>query len=177
MSTREMVPYMPQSQTRTQTNTNQAPPTRDELREQIRNSIKDATDAARAAELDAAREGGRGGDLTIRIPGIPVPPGDNFGGRGDRFDPNNGIPPQVVDISIGFFIMCAVIAIGWPLARAFGRRMERRTETPALNPGMADQLQRIEQAVDAMSIEIERISESQRFLAKLQNAQTPERIV
>ena len=34
--------------------------------------------------------------------------------------------------------------------------------------GVADQLQRIEQAVDAVAIEVERISESQRFLARLQ---------
>jgi hypothetical protein len=40
---------------------------------------------------------------------------------------------------------------------------------PAANPQMADQLQRIEQAVDAMAIEVERISESQRFLTKLQS--------
>jgi hypothetical protein len=39
---------------------------------------------------------------------------------------------------------------------------------------MTEQLQRIEQAVDAMSIEVERISESQRFLAKLQTGQGAE---
>lgn len=81
------------------------------------------------------------------------------------------IPPQVVDISIAFFIMLAVIIIGWPLARAVGRRMERRADAPALpDRATSDQLQRIEQAVEAMSIEIERISESQRFLTKLQSA-------
>jgi hypothetical protein len=33
---------------------------------------------------------------------------------------------------------------------------------------VAEQLQRIEHAVDAMAIEVERISESQRFMTKLQ---------
>jgi hypothetical protein len=80
------------------------------------------------------------------------------------------IPPQAVDISIAFFIMIAVIIIGWPLARAIGRRLERRADAPTLpDPAIAGQLQRIEQAVEAMAIEIERISESQRFMAKLQN--------
>jgi hypothetical protein len=80
------------------------------------------------------------------------------------------IPPQAVDISIAFFIMIAVIIIGLPLARAMGRRLERRANAPALpDPAITGQLQRIEQAVEAMSIEIERISESQRFIAKLQN--------
>lgn len=79
------------------------------------------------------------------------------------------IPQQAVDISIAFFVMCAAIIIGWPLARAFGRRIERRGESSAVEAGLANQLQRIEQAVEAMSIEIERISESQRFMAKLQS--------
>jgi hypothetical protein len=85
------------------------------------------------------------------------------------------IPPQVVDISIAFFIMCAVMVIGWPLARAFGKRLERRGDVPAVNAGTSQQLNRIEQAVEAMAIEVERISESQRFLAKLENAQAPSR--
>ena len=84
-------------------------------------------------------------------------------------DMRNIIPPQVVDISIAFFVMCAAIIIGWPLARAFGRRIERRGDTAAVEPALSGQLQRIEQAVEAMSIEIERISESQRFMAKLQS--------
>ena len=78
------------------------------------------------------------------------------------------IPPQAVDIAIGFFITCAVIIVGWPISRALGRRFERRGAPPALEAGMTDQLQRIEQAVEAIAIEVERISESQRFLAKLQ---------
>jgi multidrug efflux pump subunit AcrA (membrane-fusion protein) len=78
------------------------------------------------------------------------------------------IPPQAVDIAIGFFITCAVIIVGWPISRALGRRFERRGAPPAIEAGMTDQLQRIEQAVEAIAIEVERISESQRFLAKLQ---------
>ena len=72
--------------------------------------------------------------------------------------------------------MCAVIIIGWPLARAFGRRMDRKSDVGAVNPGVTAQLQRIEQAVDAMSIEVERISESQRFMAKLQQAGSADRL-
>jgi len=75
-----------------------------------------------------------------------------------------------VDISIAFFIMCAVIVIGWPLARAFGKRLEHRGDVPAVTSGSSEQLHRIEQAVEAMAIEVERISESQRFQAKLQSA-------
>jgi DNA mismatch repair ATPase MutL len=78
------------------------------------------------------------------------------------------IPGEAVDIAIGFFITCAVIIVGWPISRALGRRFERRGAPPALEAGMTEQLQRIEQSVEAIAIEVERISESQRFLAKLQ---------
>ena len=146
------------------------PPSGAELREQIRQTIQDAQQTAQDA-AQAARASGRSVQPVI-APIPPLPPGGAYTIHPDF---NDAIPPQVVDISIAFFIMCAVMVIGWPLARAFGKRLERKGEVAALNPAMTDQLQRIEQAVDAMAIEIERISESQRFMAKLQNAQTPER--
>jgi membrane fusion protein (multidrug efflux system) len=83
--------------------------------------------------------------------------------------PRPQIPGEAVDIAIGFFVTCAVIVVGWPVSRALGRRFERRGASPVLESGMTEQLQRIEQAVDAIAIEVERISESQRFLTKLQD--------
>ena len=83
------------------------------------------------------------------------------------------IPPQAVDISYAFFAMVAVIFIGRPLARAFGRRLERSGQA-ALSPAVSEQLRRIEQAVDAMAIEVERISEAQRYFTKLQAGQLGE---
>ena len=136
-----------------------------ELKEQIRQTIIDASDAAREAGSNGVRP------AIATLP--PHAPGGGFTVQNGGFDPD-GIPPQVVDISIAFFVMCAVIVIGWPIARAFGKRLEHRTEMPAMSTGMSAQLQRIEQTVDAMSIEIERISESQRFMAKLLSAQKPE---
>ena len=84
------------------------------------------------------------------------------------FESRPQIPGEAVDIAIGFFVTCAVIIVGWPIARALGRRFERRGAPLVVEVGMTDQLQRIEQAVEAIAIEVERISESQRFLAKLQ---------
>jgi hypothetical protein len=102
----------------------------------------------------------------------PLPPG-TF-----AVQPNfsNAVPPQVVDISIAFFVMCAVMVIGWPLARAFGKRLERRSEVAAVSPAMTEQLQRIEQTVESMAIEIERISEAQRYMAKLASGPAADRI-
>lgn len=153
-----------------------------EMQEQIRQTIIEAQAAAREAQAAgreaqaAARAEARaqGRDIRVVIPGVPpFPDGPRGGGFTIQNEPwhSNGIPPQAVDIAMGFFTMCAVIVIGWPLARAFGRRMERRSDVPAaINPAVTDQLQRIEQAVEAMSIEVERISESQRFMARLQSA-------
>lgn len=153
------------------------------LREQIRQTITDAQEAARDAQA-AAREAevqarAQGRDVRIVVPPVPSFPdrGGGFTIQGDPFGRNdNGIPPQVVDIAMGFFVMCAVIVIGWPLARAFGRRLERKDAVPAsISPAVTEQLQRIEQAVEAMSIEVERISESQRFMARLQSESSAER--
>ena len=82
-----------------------------------------------------------------------------------QFDPENMIPPQAVDISVAFFVMVAFIIVGLPLARAFARRMDRRSE-PAPASELAPRLDRIEQAVEAIAIEVERISEGQRYTTK-----------
>ena len=81
------------------------------------------------------------------------------------FDPAVFIPPQAVDIVYGFFITCAVVIIGLPLARAFGRRMDRRGTAAA--PELNQRLERMEQAIEAVAVEVERISEGQRFVTKL----------
>ena len=171
-----------EQQARATTSNPPTPPSGAELREQIRQTIQDAQQAALDAALAGRRASiaaqGVGSDLQPAIapvpPVPPVPPGGAYTIHPGDF--NNDVPPQVVDISIAFFVCSAIMVIGWPLARAFGKRIERKSEVAAVNPAMTDQLQRIEQAVDAMAIEIERISESQRFMAKLQHAQTPERV-
>ena len=158
------------------------PPSTAELEQQVGAAIRAAQNAANdAARAQAQARGAEGQIIRVGPPGSPSiivdgrGRGGGFGGGGfggGRFD-NGGIPPQAVDIAMGFFVMCAVIVIGWPLARAFGRRLERRAET-GVAPAMADQLQRIEQAVEAMSIEVERISESQRYMARLQGERVPQ---
>jgi hypothetical protein len=149
----------------------------DGVQEQVRQTVREAQQGAQQAARDAARDAARTSKVvhvdkngTVTIDGSAVfTPGDQSFTIPAGFDNSHLIPPQVVDIAIGFFAMCAVMVVGWPLARAFGRRIESRAAAPAAIPAaITDQLQRIEQAVDAMSVEVERISESQRFMAKLQ---------
>lgn len=81
------------------------------------------------------------------------------------------IPPQAVDLAYGFFFMIGAIVIGLPLSRAFARKLERGTRTAAVSPAVSDQLRRIEQGVEAMALEVERISEAQRYLTRIQVGQ------
>ena len=82
--------------------------------------------------------------------------------------PPGFIPHEVVEIVQSFFITIAVIALGIPILRAFTRRfVDRPPVTPALSANVENRLERIEQAVEAVAIEVERISESQRYLTKI----------
>ncbi len=92
-------------------------------------------------------------------------------GVGDQYRYNEPIPPQAVHISVAFFIMVAAIIIGLPLARAFARRMDRRSAPNQISPEIANQLTQLNQAVDAIALEVERISEGQRYTTRLLSEQ------
>jgi hypothetical protein len=68
-------------------------------------------------------------------------------------------------VPVVFFIMAAVTAIGVPIARAFARRVE--AGKPRVPTEVSARLERMEQAIDSIAVEIERISEGQRFTTKL----------
>ena len=85
------------------------------------------------------------------------------------------IPSEAIDISVAFFSTIVVIALGIPLIRALGKRWERTAQIPPpTSPDVTARLERIEQAVEAVAIEVERIAEAQRFAAKLM-AEQPKR--
>jgi hypothetical protein len=88
-------------------------------------------------------------------------------------DPPLDIPQRVENLGYGLFLMIAVIAVGKPLARALGSVIERRALRPAMPADFGARLERIEQGIESVSIEVERISESQRYLLKVQ---TPDRV-
>ena len=135
---------------------------REQLREQIRQTVRDAQAAAEEAAKDAAQESGRNQVI------IGPPPAPGIPSVGVQINPENMIPPQAETISIAFFITIAAIIIGWPLMRAFARRIERGTPVAApISAEVRDQLQHISQSVDAIAIEVERISEGQRFTTKM----------
>ncbi|MEP6834726.1 MAG: hypothetical protein ABJB74_15125 [Gemmatimonas sp.] len=118
-----------------------------ELREQIR------------AAIDAARAEG--------MPGIMMPPPDiRFSSQGYPFVPT--VPkevPQIMGI-LGFTVVFCVV--GLPIARAFARWLDRRGATPpAASSEIKLRLESIEQAVESVAVEVERISEGQRFTTRV----------
>lgn len=62
----------------------------------------------------------------------------------------------------------AIIMAGlFPVLRAYAKSLERSGPRNAIPPEVTARLERIEQAVDAIAVEVERISEGQRFTTKL----------
>ena len=71
-------------------------------------------------------------------------------------------------IALSFFGTIIITSIGIPLVRALAKKWERQAAAPSSDMGrIDDRLSRIEQAVDAMAIEVERIAEGQRFTTRL----------
>jgi hypothetical protein len=89
--------------------------------------------------------------------------GANFAGFGSG---------QLLALSI-----VAVIFVFAPLAIGFARTLWKRSNRPAPPPAVfteaAQRLERLESAVDAIAIEVERISEGQRFVTKLLSEAQP----
>ncbi|HEX9128814.1 MAG TPA: hypothetical protein VF850_06630, partial [Gemmatimonadaceae bacterium] len=154
--------------------------------QEISNNVQQQINAAlsrAAAAQDAAAAARRAAATTqepVLAPAPPTPPGRTITFRGrdgtetltlppHAFD--NTIPQQAVDISIGFFLTIAIIIIGLPLARAFARRMDRRGGTAQVSNEVSSQLAHLNQAVDAIALEVERISEGQRFTTRLLSEQ------
>jgi hypothetical protein len=82
------------------------------------------------------------------------------------------IPFELVMIAKSFFITIAAIALGIPIIRALSRRfIERAPVAPALPNDLLMRLERIEQAVDSIAIEVERVSEGQRYTTRLLSEQ------
>lgn len=133
-----------------------------DLAEQITSEVQ--------AEIEAAREG---------VSATPPIPDRSFTIRGPNGEqtvigmppPGEIIPPQAVDISIAFFLTIAAIIIGLPIARAFARRMDRKGGVAQVPTEVSSQLSHLNQAVDAIALEVERISEGQRFTTRLLSEQ------
>jgi hypothetical protein len=66
---------------------------------------------------------------------------------------------------VGFFSTIIIVTLGFPLVRAYVRNKEKQPPRELVN--LDAKLGQMNSALDAMAIEIERITENQRFLTKL----------
>jgi hypothetical protein len=69
-----------------------------------------------------------------------------------------------------------ILVLGFPVVRLITRWLEPRPVPPRELTTISGRLERIEAAVDAISVEVERISEAQRFSARLQSEQQRPRL-
>ena len=76
------------------------------------------------------------------------------------------IGPEIV-VPLGGMTMVLGIVVGRPLVSAWAKKLENESKRPALPPEVATRLERMEQSIDAIAVEVERISEGQRFTTKL----------
>lgn len=70
-------------------------------------------------------------------------------------------------VPLGFFAMIAVIVVGRPYFKAMQTKIENEGKQPRIPTEVMNRLERIEQSVDAIAVEVERISEGQRFTTRL----------
>jgi len=139
-------------------------------REELARDLEKATSTANRAGIEARlrllderilqieRDISTTGQLLARTPGnIAVPPPPPPGSR----DFNMDLTPIVAILSVFVFA---------PIAIAYSRRLWRRggeKVESALEHENAERLRRLESAVDSIAIEMERVSEGQRFVTKL----------
>ncbi len=93
--------------------------------------------------------------------------------RAPNFNPPfriNSIDPEPIFICFILFVMSP---IALSLSRLLWKRGSRRMTVPPTAPESTERLERIEQAVDAIAIEVERVSEGQRFVTRLLSERQP----
>jgi hypothetical protein len=73
-------------------------------------------------------------------------------------------------------LMVIVLALGIPLVVAHIRRAGRAEPVARSDPETSHRLDRIEHAIDAMAVEVERIAEGQRFVTRLLSERAGERV-
>ena len=81
-------------------------------------------------------------------------------------------------IPIAGMITGLVMVIGLPLVILYARKVWNRDHSSSTqsSPMNDHRLERIEQAIDAMAVEVERIAEGQRFVTKLLSDRGQERV-
>jgi regulator of protease activity HflC (stomatin/prohibitin superfamily) len=164
----------------------QAPPSASQIRQEVQSAVQQAVQAAQQARVNAQQAGQAVQGPQAPTAPVALPPVPNGGGRviidrqGDRtVITSASLPPDVMPLAqmaqetaLGLMGLIAAMVILGPFARMLARRFDRRTEIKSAGEHshvLQQQILQLQQSVDAMSLEVERISEAQRFQTKLLN--------
>jgi hypothetical protein len=79
------------------------------------------------------------------------------------------VPEELIPI-VALIAIATVFILG-PIARAYARKLEREGSSSNASGDVEERLARIEHTVESIAIEVERISEGQRFTTKLLSEQ------
>ena len=167
-----------------------------EITRKIRDVQQATRDAARA-DADASRadaDASRADADATRAQAEPLPPGTivfTGDGSGDRVQVNvkggnvvltqgantttiplnDVVPTGMVQMSWALAASVIAVFIGWPIARAVARYVDRRGRAVRADNMLEVQLQQrfdaMERNIDTVAVEMERLSEAQRFTSKL----------
>ena len=74
--------------------------------------------------------------------------------------------PEIV-VPVAFFGSIVAVVIGRPWIKAVAAKAEAEAKNPQLPTEIMQRFERMEQSLDAIAVEVERISEGQRFTTKL----------
>ena len=74
--------------------------------------------------------------------------------------------PEII-VPVAFFASIVVVVIGRPMVKAIAAKAEADAKNPQLPSEIMNRFERMEQSLDAIAVEVERISEGQRFTTKL----------
>lgn len=133
-----------------------------------------AAQEAKAAAQGQAAQGpgtivipsdGGGPPVTIRVDGSGIHVTQS--GNETVIPIHDVVPRGAVQMTYAVCTALVAIVLVGPLLRYFLRRVERRQVTATLSAGVQARLDAMERNIDTVAVELERVSEGQRFTAKL----------
>lgn len=142
-----------------------------ELSEQIRTSVEEQIRAAQADAQNPTRVVVSPDGKTVSIDRPGEDPARLTGSELKAIIRDMDVPPRAESLGYAFLLTFAAVIILGPISRAWARRINVRSEQPQVPAQVTTQLTQLSQAVDAIAIEVERISEGQRFTTKLLSEQ------
>jgi hypothetical protein len=145
---------------------------------EVQQTVREAQDAARAGEAGQATATGNGPIIFTSDGGRPVSIKIENGNVVLRQEGNTQVipwrdvvPKGAVQIAWAVPATLSILLIWWPLTRAVAGWLRRKQvashDAGALQAQLADRFAQLERNIDTVAIEVERLSEGQRFTNRL----------